>query len=181
MATKSTGSRAAFTERLKLEHPAETDVAERISSWARAHGVILRWSSSPTSDSMVGYVKIGVQEQKLLTCQTNGLVSILFRQLSSRLPAGEPEAKQAFLGELAHKLSVLPKGGFDPAKSGDKASWQLSELAKGDNVKELLRVLDWMVEGLRTDFEDLLSRSRAKKGGRGHRTNRKPGHQEAGV
>ena len=155
-------------ERLLLEHPDEVALAQRAVQWARANSIVLRFSSTPTGDSMVAYIKLGVQDQKLFSIQTNGVFTVLFRQLSNKLPVADAATRQAFLAKLTANLPKLPPTDFDPAKPTDKTAWPLAALATSDHFEELLRMLHWMASGLRSEFEALLARGRSRKANGSH-------------
>lgn len=163
---KQSGSRTAFLERLALEHPDSVALADRLVRWARANDVVLRWSSAATFDTMIGWIVLGVQEQKVFSIQTNGQVSVLFRQLSNRVPVASDASREATLQGLAAYLPNLPATSFSATKPDDKAVWPLSAFATAEPVGELLKLLEWMLRGLRAEHEDMLAGRRTKKKGK---------------
>ena len=130
---------AAFGDRQQLDRPADAATAAEIIAWARKRDLAVRWTTAPEMDSMTASLRLGVQEHKLLTLQTNGLVWVLVTQLSARLPILDEAVKTELIEDLRTRLLELPRAGQSSSGKGAKIAFRLEDLRAADSVGKLLR------------------------------------------
>lgn len=161
-----TSNRAAFTARLAQDRPADVETAEKIILWAKSRDLALRWTSATETDSMMGSLRLGVQEHKLLTLQTNGLVWVLVTQLAARLPIRDEDAKAKLLADFRERLMTLPRAGQSASGKGAKIAFRLEDLRAAGGLDGFYKTLEWMMAQLKTSFDTMRVA--------GHRRERRP-------
>ena len=153
MSIKST--RAAFSARQDLDRPADAATAAEIIAWARKRDLAVRWTTAPEMDSMTASLRLGVQEHKLLTLQTNGLVWVLVTQLSARLPILDEAVKTQLIENLRARLLELPRAGQSSSGKGAKIAFRLEDLRTSDSVGKLTKTLEWLTGQLQASFDTM--------------------------
>ena len=151
MSIKST--RAAFSARQELDRPTDAVTAAAIVAWSRKRNLAVRWTSAPEMESMMGSLRLGVQEHKLLTLQTNGLVWVLVTQLSARLPFVDPAAKAQLIEDLRTRLLEFPRAGQSSSGKGSKIAFRLEDLRTSDSLGKFFVTLEWLIARLQNGFE----------------------------
>lgn len=126
--------------------------------------MLLRWKSGREMDSMMGFFQLGVQEHKVLTLQTNGLVWVLFDQMESRLPVSDAAERMRFMTELRARLLALPKADHKATASGVQASFRLEDLQNAGQTAALLETLEWAMSSIAAYFEEFIAESRRRRG-----------------
>ena len=164
MSIKST--RAAFGDRQELDRPADAAAAAEIIAWARKRNLAVRWTTAPEMDSMTASLRLGVQEHKLLTLQTNGLVWVLVTQLSARLPILDDAVKTELIEDLRTRLLELPRAGQSSSGKGAKIAFRLEDLQAADAVGKLLKTLEWLIGQLQSSFDTMRVGGRRSGGAR---------------
>jgi hypothetical protein len=145
MPNATKGSLEAFKARLLAERPADIGSAEQLITWAINKPLARRWSSASDIDSLTCRATIGLQDHKILTLETNGLVWILFNQLLSTFPGSDATAKTGFHKHLVGRLGKIPGGNTAPGSYKSKASWRLGDT----DLRAFLEVADWIVVEVR--------------------------------
>jgi hypothetical protein len=141
MPNATKGSIEAFRARLLADRPADMEFAEQVITWAINKPLARRWSSASEVDSLTCRATIGLQDHKILTLETNGLVWILFTQLLSTFPSSDATTKKGFHKHLVGRLGKIPGGNTAPGSYKAKASWRLSDT----DLPAFLEVADWIV------------------------------------
>ena len=153
MSIKST--RAAFSARQELDRPTDAVTAAAIVAWSRKRNLAVRWTSAPEMESMMGSLRLGVQEHKLLTLQTNGLVWVLVTQLSARLPFVDPAAKAQLIEDLRTRLLEFPRAGQSSSGKGSKIAFRLEDLRTSDSLGKFFVTLEWLIARLQNGFDTM--------------------------
>jgi hypothetical protein len=153
MSIKST--RAAFSARQELDRPTDAGTAAAIVAWSRKRNLAVRWTSATDTESMTGSLRLGVQEHKLLTLQTNGLVWVLVTQLSARLPFVDPAAKTQLIDDLRTRLLEFPRAGQSASGKGAKIAFRLEDLRTSDTLGKFFVTLEWLIARLQTGFDTM--------------------------
>jgi hypothetical protein len=148
-------TRAAFSARQELDRPADAATAAEIIAWARKRDLAVRWTTADDIDSMTASLRLGVQEHKLLTLQTNGLVWVLVTQLSARLPILDEAVKTQLIEDLRTRLLELPRAGQSSSGKGAKIAFRLEDLRTADKVGKLLKTLEWLTGQLQVSFDNM--------------------------
>ena len=153
MSIKST--RAAFSARQELDRPTDAVTAAAIVAWSRKRNLAVRWTSAPEMESMMGSLRLGVQEHKLLTLQTNGLVWVLVTQLSARLPFVDPADKARLIEDLRTRLLEFPRAGQSSSGKGSKIAFRLEDLRTSDSLGKFFVTLEWLIARLQNGFDTM--------------------------
>ena len=145
----------AFRTRFHADRPNVTAVADSILAWATAKPLKRKYTTAPDQDSCMCRYKLGVQEHKVLTLETSGLVWILFEELAARFPTRDTAHKTRILAEFEARLSQVP-GRASSGSFATQAAWQLESI----DTAAFLGVLDWLVDQLKSSYAETLGRDR---------------------
>ena len=156
MAVERNSTEEAFRARYEHDSPDAARAARKLVQWARDRGLRLRPRAGETHDTLLCLLDLGANEYKIFTLETNGLVWVLFSELTRRFPSTDADEKAAFLATLREKLEKVPGGRAAPGSQGGKASWVLG----ATDLPMFQEVLEWTIEELRRHQTELLSSSR---------------------
>ena len=159
MAIERNSSEEAFRKRYRQDMPEGAPVATRLIAWAKAHGLQRKPRAGPTHDTLLCFLKLGANEHKVFTLETNGLIWILFTEIERRFPATDHEKTAAFLALLREKLANVRGSRAESAEWGGKASWRL----KDTDEAALIAVLEWVLAEHRRHYNDLLDSRRRRR------------------
>ena len=145
-------NRRQFQHRFRADNSKVAAVAEDIINWAVTQKLKVRYTTAPDLDSAMGWRVLGVQEHKIFTLQTDGLVWILFKELASRFPLKDQTAKRAMLAEFEHRLSKVAGSATQPETYATQAAWRLEKI----DAPAFIEVLDWLLEQIDVAYEGSL-------------------------
>jgi hypothetical protein len=98
--------------------------------------------------------RLGVQDHKIFTLETDGLVWILFKELAARFPSKDSSEKKRILTEFEARLSDMAGGASPHNDYATQAAWRLDRL----DTQAFLGVLDWLVDQLNRSYALTLKR-----------------------
>jgi hypothetical protein len=144
-------SEATFRTRLLADRPGDDAAVDRVTRWAKSHGLSRRWTSGTQLDTLVCHLKLGERRHKMLTLETGGLIWVLFGELSSSLPVRDAGQKAEFLAEVRGRMQAIPGAVSDAPGRATQAAWRLEAV----DLTAFLATLDWLLENLRKQHEAL--------------------------
>jgi len=156
VAVERNSTEEAFRARYEHDSPEAARAARKLIQWARDRGLRLRPRAGETHDTLLCLLDLGANVYKIFTLETNGLVWVLFSELTRRFPSTDADEKAAFLATLREKLEKVSGGRAAPGSQGGKASWVLGVT----DLAVFQEVLEWTIEELRRHQTELLSSSR---------------------
>ena len=159
MAVERNSSEETFRTRYEQDRPDAAPNAAKLVSWAKHRGLLLRPRAGETHDSLLCFLKLGANEHKIFTLETNGLVWIVYKELERRFPSTDVGQKAAFFTNLRERLQGVSGGRAAAGTQGGKASWMVAST----DILALVTVLDWVIEELRHHHTELLSSSSKRR------------------
>ena len=149
-------TRRAYEARSLAQRPDVASVTDSIIQWATARKLKLEYTTAPDLDSAMCRRRLGVQEHKIFTLQTNGLIWILFAELASRFPSEDEAEKATILQEFERQLALVPGGTSIPGEYGTQAAWRLDTM----DWPAFFAALDWILAQLESSYNRVLARRR---------------------